>query len=92
MKLIVAGSTGYVATEVIRQALAHPSITSVISLGRREAPVPATSDAAAAAAAKLKSVICTDFENYSDDVKKELSGADACIWYGRATHTSPALI
>lgn len=80
MKLIVAGSGGYVATEIIRQALMHPSITSIITLGRREAPVPPNSDPTVAAT-KLKSVICNDFEKYSDDVKKELSGADACIWY-----------
>lgn len=76
MKLIVAGSTGYVGIEIIRQALSHPSITSVIALARRPTEVPEGVDSA-----KLKSVICDDFINYSDAVKKELSGADACIWY-----------
>ncbi|KAK5635647.1 hypothetical protein RRF57_011359 [Xylaria bambusicola] len=37
MKLIIAGSTGFLATELIRQALVHPGVTSVIALGRREA-------------------------------------------------------
>jgi hypothetical protein len=32
MKLIVAGSTGFVATEVIRQALSNPVITSIAGL------------------------------------------------------------
>ena len=44
MKLIVAGSTGYVATEVIRQALSHPAITSIIALaGRTSRQGPAIS-------------------------------------------------
>ncbi|KAK3325133.1 hypothetical protein B0H66DRAFT_599319 [Apodospora peruviana] len=76
-KLVVAGSTGFVATEVIRQALLHPAITSVVALGRRQVP---PSLAAADTNSKLKSVVCTNFVNYPDDVKKELSDADACIW------------
>jgi len=78
MKLIVAGSTGFVATEIIRQALRNPAITSVIAFARREttaAPVDARTDVS-----KLKSVTCVDFGNYSEEVKKELAGADACIW------------
>lgn len=81
MKLIVAGSTGFVAGEIIRQALANPVITSVIALGRRPAPEPA-STGPAADPTKLKSVILQDFGNeYPESVKKELSGAGACIWY-----------
>jgi nucleoside-diphosphate-sugar epimerase len=75
MKLIVAGSTGFVATEIIRQAISNPSITSVIALARRETTAPTNGDSS-----KLKSVICDDFSSYSDLVKKELTGADACIW------------
>jgi hypothetical protein len=78
MKLIVAGSTGFVGTEVIRQALSNPAITSIIALARRETPVP---QSAGPDVAKLKSVVCSDFSSYSEDVKKELAGADACIWY-----------
>jgi nucleoside-diphosphate-sugar epimerase len=77
MKLVVAGSTGFVGTEVIRQAISNPAITSIIALARGETAVPAN---AGADASKLKSVVCNDFSNYSDDVKKELAGADACIW------------
>ncbi|PHH86636.1 hypothetical protein CDD83_9945 [Cordyceps sp. RAO-2017] len=75
MKLIVAGSTGFVATEVIRQALSHPGVTSIVALARRETPVPPD-----APPGKLKSVVCSDFANYPDSVKRELAGADACIW------------
>lgn len=77
MNLIVAGSTGFVATEIIRQALSHPTVSSVVALGRREAAVP---ENVGPSAAKLKSVICNDFEHYSESVKNELAGADACIW------------
>ncbi|KAK3305261.1 uncharacterized protein B0T15DRAFT_531771 [Chaetomium strumarium] len=80
MKLVVAGSTGFVATEVIRQALSNPSITSVVALGRRPAPEP-QSTGSRADLTKLRSVTVDDLgEEYPDHVKKELSGADACIW------------
>jgi hypothetical protein len=78
MKLIIAGSTGFVATEIIRQAIRLPAVTSIIALSRRETSTPSAPDGDAS---KLKSVICDDFINYSDEVKKELVGADACIWY-----------
>ena len=80
MKIIVAGSTGFVATEVIRQALSIPAITSVVALARRTTAVPQNAGPSADAS-KLKSVVCDDFENYTETVKKELVGADACIWY-----------
>ena len=73
MKLIVAGSTGFVATEIIRQALDNPAVTSIVALGRRETLLPPNE--------KLKPVVCDDFENYSENVKQQLSDADACIWY-----------
>lgn len=80
MKIIVAGSTGFVATEVIRQALSNPAITSIVALGRRTVEVPQNAGPGADAS-KLKSIVSDNFENYSESVKKELSGADACIWY-----------
>ncbi|GAW20838.1 hypothetical protein ANO14919_103500 [Xylariales sp. No.14919] len=79
MKLVIAGSTGYVATELIRQALAHSKITSIIALGRREAPLPSDAELHDSKA-KLRSIICHDFEVYSDSIKAELAEADACIW------------
>lgn len=78
MKFIIGGSTGFVGAELLRQALLHPGITSVVGLGRRETPLPQGIDASSAS--KLKSVACDDFENYSEAVMSELQGADACIW------------
>lgn len=76
MKLVIGGSTGFVATELIRQALEHPKITSIVALGRREI-LPSPDEGS-----KLRSIVCDNFENYSDSVKKALENADACIWYG----------
>ncbi|PQE27689.1 nucleoside-diphosphate-sugar epimerase protein [Rutstroemia sp. NJR-2017a BBW] len=78
MKLIIAGPTGFVATEVIKQGLSHPAITSIVALARRTTSIPQDLDPAADAT-KLKSVVCDDFENYPESVKQELAGADACI-------------
>ncbi|KAH8725390.1 hypothetical protein GQ44DRAFT_826520 [Phaeosphaeriaceae sp. PMI808] len=78
MKLIITGATGFVATEVLRQALLLPSITSVVAVARRSIPSP--EGLPAANASKLKSVVVSDYGSYSKEVQKELSGADACIW------------
>lgn len=75
MKLIISGGTGYVATEVIRQSLALKSITSLIVLSRRSVTLPRSENAS-----KVKNVIVKDYDDYPDDVKSQLSGADACIW------------
>ncbi|KAF8206182.1 putative nucleoside-diphosphate-sugar epimerase [Mycena galopus ATCC 62051] len=71
MKLIVVGSTGFVAQEVIKQSLRNPSIKSVVALARKP----------------LKSVVVKDYDEYSDEVRKEFAGADACIWTVAITPT-----
>jgi hypothetical protein len=77
MKLVIGGSTGYVATEVLSQALKNPAITSIVALGRREAELSPDSGSDAA---KLKIIVCDNFEDYPENVKSELENADACIW------------
>ena len=79
MKLIVAGASGYVATEVVRQALSIPAITSVIALARRPVATPANLDPGADVS-KLRSVVVEDYGEYSDDFRAQVKGADACIW------------
>ncbi|KIW24019.1 uncharacterized protein PV07_09758 [Cladophialophora immunda] len=79
MKLIISGATGFVATELIRQCLNNPSITTVVALARRPITVP-DNLGPGADTAKLKSVVLEDFAKYPDDVKEQLEGADACIW------------
>jgi hypothetical protein len=78
MKLVVGGSSGFLGTEIVRQALVHPAITSIVALSRRETPVPP--DTSAEKAKKLISGVCDDFESYPESVKKALEGSDACIW------------
>jgi N-acetyl-gamma-glutamylphosphate reductase len=80
MKLVIGGSTGYLGAEVVRQALSHPLITSVVALARRETHIPKGIDPQIAQS-KFKSLICSDFKDYPQDVRSEISDADACIWY-----------
>jgi uncharacterized protein YbjT (DUF2867 family) len=79
MKLVVAGATGFVGTEVLRQALSIPKITSVVALARREVSVPENLGANADAS-KLESAVLEDFGQYTDTARQKLAGADACIW------------
>lgn len=69
MKIILTGATGFVGTEVLRQALADPEIDEVIVLTRRPLAV---SDP------KLEALVLPDFLDYSG-VGDRLQ-ADACIW------------
>ncbi len=77
MKLIIVGASGFVATELISQALRRPDVTNLVALSRKPVTAPDGENAA-----KLKSVVISDYGEYPDDVKKELAGANACIWYG----------
>jgi hypothetical protein len=76
MKLILAGSTGFIGAEVLRQCLANPSITSLVALSRRELP-----STFADPDHKLNTVLVKDFEEYEVTVIKECEGAAGCIWY-----------
>ncbi|EXJ57465.1 hypothetical protein A1O7_07813 [Cladophialophora yegresii CBS 114405] len=79
MKLLIVGGTGFVATEIIRQSLASPEITSVVTLARRPVEVPQNLGGHVGPS-KLKSVLLQDFTKYSEDVKAQLENVDACIW------------
>ncbi|KAF2679277.1 nucleoside-diphosphate-sugar epimeras-like protein [Lentithecium fluviatile CBS 122367] len=84
MKLILSGSTGLVGTEVIRQSLLNPRITSLVALTRRPIDIAAIAAEIGGdkdvSVAKVKSVMLQDFTNYPEEVKNELADADACIW------------
>ena len=79
MKLVISGATGFVATELIRQSLSNPKVTLVIALARRHVAAPENLGPGADTS-KLKSVVLEDFGKYPEDVKRQLEGADACIW------------
>ncbi|KAL8737660.1 MAG: hypothetical protein Q9190_008090 [Brigantiaea leucoxantha] len=79
MKLIIAGSTGFLATELIRQSLSIPAITSVIALARR--PVSPPSDLPSGAdAKKLHSVVVDNYDKWPESVTENFKDADGCIW------------
>ena len=80
MKLIVTGATGLIGSEVIRQAVRHPAVTSVVALSRKPVSFP-TNIGHDIPASKLQSVILEDWSSiYPEDVKQHLRDADACIW------------
>lgn len=77
MKIAVIGGTGLVATELIRQSLTIPEITSIVAVARK----PVQLDQNAPNTSKFKSVIIRDYEEFTDSVKAELAGVNVCIWY-----------
>ena len=79
MKLIIAGSTGFVGREVIRLSLKRPDITRVVALSRTPI-LPSQQPEDGVDASKLRNVIVEDYGEFSESVKKEFDGADACIW------------
>ncbi|KAF4944935.1 hypothetical protein FSARC_14545 [Fusarium sarcochroum] len=86
MKVVIGGATGYLGTEVVRQALRHPLITSVVALARRETQVPKDVDPQIAQS-KFRSLTCSDFKDYPQNVRSAISDADACIWLIAITPT-----
>ena len=76
MKFILTGCTGFIGSEVLSQCLRNPAITSVVALSRRKLPDAVGSDP------KPQTVVMKDFKDYPDSVMNQISGADACIWYG----------
>jgi dTDP-4-dehydrorhamnose reductase len=84
MKIVIAGSTGFIGQELVRQALLHPQIDSVVALARRDHELPEDLRKPEIES-KFTSVSCSDFKNYPQYVKDEIAGADACIWYVQLT-------
>lgn len=69
MKVLLAGATGFVGTEVLKQLMNDRSITQVTVLTRRPIGISHT---------KLEQIVVQDFMDYS--VFREKLQADACIW------------
>jgi putative NADH-flavin reductase len=76
MKLIIGGATGFVGKELLKQAIACPEITSIVTLGRRAVTVQDP---------KLTDIVVDDLSQYSDSTREKIAGADACIWYPSLT-------
>ena len=79
MKLIVAGATGFVGSEVVGLSLKRQDITTVIALSRTPISLPQQPEDGVDVS-KLRNVIIKDYGDYPDSVKKEFAGAVACIW------------
>lgn len=81
MKIILTGATGVVGLECLRIALLHPDVKEVIALGRRPVSVPEGS-VSETEKARLRNVVVKDMgTEYPQEIKDQLKGADACIWY-----------
>ena len=81
MKLIIAGATSLLGTDIVTQSLQIREITQVVSLVLQPVHLDKGIDTS-----KLKNVVIRDYSEYPDDVKAELAGADACIWYVLRQH------
>jgi hypothetical protein len=77
MKVILTGATGFVGGEALKRAVAHPGISEVLVLTRRDLA------AEQKASEKVKVILHADFAAYPDAVLEQLAGAEACIWYHR---------
>lgn len=75
MKLIVTGANGYVGSEIIRQSLKLPQVTSVVAVSRKLVSPPAGT-----IPTRFESVVVQDYGTYPDYVRDAFRGADACIW------------
>ncbi|KAM0504556.1 hypothetical protein ACHAP6_004060 [Verticillium nonalfalfae] len=75
MKIIVTGASGFVGSEIIRQCLQNPKITTVVAVARRPVSVPDGTPAS-----KFRSVVVPNYDDYPEDALEAFSGANACIW------------
>lgn len=70
MKLILFGASGMVGTGVLREALADPSVTAVLAVGRRSC---------GASHPKLRELLIPDLFDFAAH-ESVLTGWDACVW------------
>ncbi|RAO74166.1 uncharacterized protein BHQ10_010178 [Talaromyces amestolkiae] len=74
MKTILAGSTGYIGREVLKECLAHPEVSDVIALSRRDLNI---------SHAKLRVMIVDNddfFLHHPPGLLSHVQEADACIY------------
>lgn len=70
MRVVVFGASGLIGQGVLLQALDHPTVEEVLSVGRRPLDLEHT---------KLQQRVHTDFLDFSS-LADALSGVDACFW------------
>ncbi|KAK6508860.1 hypothetical protein TWF481_003626 [Arthrobotrys musiformis] len=74
MKVIITGVTGFLGTEILRQCVANPKITSIIALARKDLAPEWQAEK------KITTLKITDFGTYSPEDLKVLEGADGVFW------------
>lgn len=80
MKVVITGASGFVATELLRQSLRHPAISSVVAISRR--PVAQPTGLPASESGKLHVVQVKDYGELDvEEVREAVAGAEGCIWY-----------
>ncbi|KAI5364945.1 Putative NAD(P)-binding domain superfamily [Septoria linicola] len=78
MKIIVAGSTGFVGSEILSQLIAHNYITHIYLLSRRPHP-----DAKVNSSKRITQILHEfDSESYPENLIQRFrdEGVEACIW------------
>ncbi|MEZ4340749.1 MAG: hypothetical protein R3B82_29355 [Sandaracinaceae bacterium] len=70
LRVVIFGSTGLIGHGVLLEALDHPAIGEVITVGRRPSDVEH---------AKLRHVVHADFLDFAP-IADELTDLDACFW------------
>jgi nucleoside-diphosphate-sugar epimerase len=70
MNVVVFGSTGLVGHGVLLEALDHPSVERVVTVGRRASEIEHD---------KVDHVVCSDFTDLSP-IADRLEDLDACFW------------
>jgi len=83
VKIILAGSTRLISSEVLSQVLRNSSITSIIILSRRPLPDIASRDR------RIKVIVLESHLRYEDEVVKELAGAKAVLWSLGGSNSNP---
>ncbi|KAI1471521.1 uncharacterized protein F4812DRAFT_414377 [Daldinia caldariorum] len=81
MKIIITGATGFVGSEVVRQAIADEAITHAFVLTRKPLPEDISKSE------KITIIEHKDFSTYPPELLAQLTGAEGCVWAigGRAT-------
>ncbi|KAF5344478.1 hypothetical protein D9758_014141 [Tetrapyrgos nigripes] len=78
MRLLLAGATGAAGSQILKDAVSDPSISSITVLSRRTLPDWLTSTIPENN--KTTTIVVNDFTSYSPDLPPQFASHDACIW------------
>ncbi|KAK7470863.1 hypothetical protein VKT23_002279 [Stygiomarasmius scandens] len=78
MRLLLTGVTGAAGSQILKDAVSDPAISSITVLARRALPDWLTSTIPENS--KTTTIIVNDFSSYPSDLSPKLASHDACIW------------